>query len=58
VLRFWIMVEEYTMKIEHIFYLKENQDLTTEQRNTLMTIRKDTFWSWDFKVYMKNVKGY
>ena len=30
------MVEEYAMKIEHIFYLKENQDLTTEQRNTLI----------------------
>lgn len=24
------------MKIEQIFYLKENQDLTTEQRNTLI----------------------
>lgn len=30
------MVEEYAMKIEHIFYLKENQDLTTGQRNTLI----------------------
>lgn len=30
------MVEEYTMKIEQIFYLKENQDLTVEQRTTLI----------------------
>lgn len=34
--RYFIMVEEYAMKIEHIFYLKENQDLTTEQRNVLI----------------------
>ena len=34
--RYLIMVEEYAMKIEHIFYLKENQNLTTDQRNTLI----------------------
>jgi hypothetical protein len=30
------MVKEYAMKIEHIFYLKENKDLTTEKRNILI----------------------
>ena len=36
VVRYFIMVEEYAMKIEHIFYLKKNQDLTSEQRNVLI----------------------